>query len=42
MVPIRESNQHTDATMIALYIPFHMVRLDQCLSADFASDTVSP
>ena len=29
-------------TMIAVYIPFHMVRVDQYLRTDCACDTVFP
>ena len=40
MVPIRDSNRHTEATTLAVYIPLHMVELDQYLSTDCACDTV--
>ena len=42
MVPIRDSNRHTEATMIAMYIPLHSVQLDQYSSTDGACDTVCP
>ena len=40
MVFIRDSNRHTEATTIAVYIPLHMVKLDQYLRTDCACDTV--
>ena len=42
MVPIRDSNRHMEATTIAVYIPLHMVRLDQYLTENCACDTVCP
>ena len=39
MVPTRDSNRHTEATTLAMYIPLHMVQLDQYLSTDCACDT---
>ena len=42
MVPIRDWNRHKEATTIAVYIPLHMVQLDQYLSTHCACDTVSP
>ena len=42
MVPVRDSNRRTEATTITVYIPLHMVRLDQYLSTDLACDTVCP
>ena len=42
MVPIRDLNQHTEATTIAVYIPLHMLRLDQYLSTDCACEAACP
>ena len=42
MVPIGDSNLHTEATTITVYIPFHMARLDQYLSTNCVCDTVGP
>ena len=42
IVPIRDSNRHTEATAIDVYILLHMVRLDQYLSTDCACDSVCP
>ena len=40
IVPVRDSNRHTEATAIAVYIPLHMFQLDQYLSTDCVCDTV--
>ena len=42
MVPIRDSNRHTEATTIAVYIRLHMVWFDQYSSTGCACDTVYP
>ena len=39
VVPIRDSNRHTEATKLGTYIPLLMV---QYLSTDGACDTVCP
>ena len=31
MVPIRDSNRHTEATTLAVYMPLHIVQLNQYL-----------
>ena len=40
VVCISDSNRHTEATTIAVYIPLYMVQLDQYLSTDCACDNV--
>ena len=40
MVLISDSNRRTEATTLAVYIPLHMVRMDQDLITDCACDTV--
>ena len=31
IVPIRDTNRHTEGTMLAMYIPLHMVQFAQVL-----------
>ena len=40
MVPIMDPYRVTEATTVTVYIPLHMVRLDQYLSTVYACDTV--
>ena len=42
MDPIRDSNQHTKATTLAVYIVLHMVPVDKYLSTDCACDHLCP
>ena len=42
MDPIRDLNQHTKATTVAVYILLHIVLVDKYLNKDCARDIVCP